>query len=198
MSKIEEIWKDISGYEGLYQISNHGRVKSLARRIRNHSKNRLSKEIILKWYNNGRGKIGYVNYMLCKNSKYKNMSGHRLVAIAFIPNPENKPFVNHKNGNTLDNHVSNLEWVTCSENNFHAYRVLKIKHPAKGKYGQNFHGTKYIIYKYSLCGELLSEYYGINEASRETGLDNSSILKAAKGKIHTCGGFKWSLKRIKK
>jgi hypothetical protein len=109
-----EEWKDIEGYEGLYQVSNHGRVKSF----------KYGKEKILK------GSIttkGYLQVYLHKDNKIKRFNGHRLIAIHFIPNPDNKPQVNHIDGNKLNNNISNLEWNTQSENLNHAFDTgLKI------------------------------------------------------------------------
>ena len=113
---MEEIWKDIKGYEGLYQISNFGRVKSFLKR----------KERILKA---GASGDGYLAVFLYGLDKSKLLKVHRLVAMAFIQNKENKPEVNHKDGNLNNNHVDNLEWVTSSENKRHSYDILKRKGP---------------------------------------------------------------------
>lgn len=109
---MEEIWKDIKEYEGIYQVSNLGRVKSLK-----HSKEGK----LLKGRVTGKG---YLSVALFRNSVRKSNSIHRLVAEAFIPNPENKPEVNHIDENKLNNDVSNLEWVTSKENSNHGTRNL--------------------------------------------------------------------------
>lgn len=109
-----EIWKPISGYEEYYEVSNLGRVKQ----IKSRSATRAGR--ILKGV---RYATGYLVVGLCANSKQKNCSIHRLVAMAFLPNPENKPCVNHINGVKTDNRVENLEWATYQENNQHAYRT---------------------------------------------------------------------------
>lgn len=114
----QEIWKDIPEYEGIYQVSNLGRVKSLSRNRKNWvSKFSTLKERILKQQILN----GYYHVRLCIDKQYKTCLVHRLVATAFLENIENKPQVNHKNGVKTDNKVSNLEWVTKSENQNHAY-----------------------------------------------------------------------------
>ncbi len=124
-----EVWKDIKNYEGNYQVSDLGRVKSLARIVESrkgvfHNK----KQIILKTFKNG---DGYLKYKLCINGKEKSVIAHRLVANEFLENPLNKPQVNHKNDIKDDNRVENLEWVTSSENVIHSL-ANNLKIPQKG------------------------------------------------------------------
>jgi len=113
-----EIWKDIKGYEGLYQVSNLGRVKSLQRYVtHNFGGKKIVRERILKQIINGSG-----YYLVCLHilGKQKNHHIHRLLSDHFIPNPDNKPQVNHIDGNKLNNNIKNLEWATSSENTQHA------------------------------------------------------------------------------
>ena len=117
-----EIFKPIKGYEGIYEISNFGRVKSLPKIIGR----RMKPESFMKC----NVVNGYAMVRLCKNYKVFNASVHRLVAEAFIPNPDNKPTVNHIDGNRLNNDISNLEWATMHEQNIHAYRT-GLKDPKK-------------------------------------------------------------------
>lgn len=120
-----EIWKDVAGYEGLYKVSSQGRVKSLLRtNIGSDGRNRTFKEKILKPVHDGKG---YFQVSLCKNGKAKMFLIHRLVSLAFIPNPYNKPEVNHKDGDKARNDVSNLEWNTGSENIKHAFDTGLMK-----------------------------------------------------------------------
>lgn len=127
------VWKDINGYEGLYQVSNFGEVKSLAHLVRSSRGNsyRMSPSRILK-----KGLIGrernYYSVVLCKNGKTQTFLVHRLIAEAFIPNPNNLPQVNHIDENTKNNSISNLEWVTSKENDNHGTRNLRISNKQKG------------------------------------------------------------------
>ena len=121
-----EVWKDIKGYEGMYKISSYGNVMSLKK----------SKPRILKPCANDRG---YLLICLCKNGHIKTQRMARLVAKAFIANPDKLPEVNHKDGNVLNNNVNNLEWVSRRENNTHMCMLYKksSKYPYVSKYGKN-------------------------------------------------------------
>jgi hypothetical protein len=116
-----EIFKDIIGYEGIYQISNLGNIKSLERLVNNHSnfKKRLKEKILKK----NISKTGYYVVDLKNNCNRKTLKVHRLIAIHFIENKLNKCFINHINGIKTDNRIENLEWCTIKENNFHAQKT---------------------------------------------------------------------------
>ena len=160
-----EIWKDIEGYEGLYQVSSWGRVKSTYRGGR-----------VLK---GRKTKTGYLRINLCKNRNVKEYLVHRLVAQAFIPNPQNKPQVNHIDEDKENNHVNNLEWCTAKENVNHGTRILRI---GKAR-------SKPII-----CIETGVEYYGARECARQMGLQHSTIIKVLRGTRNHTGGYTFKYK----
>lgn len=150
-------------------------------------------------YNNPTGRIkklklrhdtnGYVSVTLSGQRSYRV---HRLVAEAFIPNPENKPEVNHIDGNKQNNNVSNLEWCSHSENNIHAYRVLGKKSHLEGKLGKNNPFSKRVLQIKD--GKIIAEFYGTGEASRQTNIGQDSICRCCNGKRKTAGGFQWTYK----
>ena len=127
---MEEIWKPVVGYEGLYEVSSLGRVKSLEKTISREKNGKwIQSERILKNSHQGNG---YLATTIYKNGKPKRINIHRLVCISFIPNTNKKPCVNHKNGIKSDNRPENLEWVTFSENTFHAFKKGLLK-PLRGE-----------------------------------------------------------------
>ena len=146
----KEKWKVIPGYEGLYEISSLGRIKSLPRLRSGKTHNSksefyfMTKEKILKPQVGG---TGYYKISLYKNGIHKNHNLHRLIAEAFIPNPDNLPQVNHKDGNKKNYSLDNLEWCTLSENMRHAYDVIGIQNYFEGKYGKEHSKSKSIIQK---------------------------------------------------
>lgn len=140
-----EIWKPVVGFKGYYEISNFGKVKSLKREVPNtlKSKRQIKERIKKTHIRSG----NYLYFTMSKNQITYNEAVHRAVAKAFIPNPENKPMVNHMDGNKLNNNACNLEWVTCSENHLHAF---KIGLRSKDKSAKRMIGTrrsKHSIYR---------------------------------------------------
>jgi hypothetical protein len=165
--KDPEIWKDIKNYEGIYQVSNYGNIKRVPRTIlRNNGRSIPYKEYLLKPNITPKG---YLRIQLVKNTKQSNLFIHRLVAETFVPNPENKPEVNHINGNKKDAFYKNLEWTTSSENQQHAYDIgLK-----KAK-------SKYIIF----CKELNIITFGIDSMIKK--LKQLGYNQANSGAIYNC------------
>lgn len=163
--KMEE-WKDISGYEGRYQVSSMGRVKSLARVSHREYQGDLPvSEKILSASNNG---YGYLRLGLTKECKVTSRVVHRLVAKAFVPNPENKPEVNHINGIKTDNRAVNLEWCTKSENQAHSHKIGLRCFKGEGAPRHKITTAQAIEIKYNCAGLKLSEVselYGICKAA---------------------------------
>lgn len=168
-----EQWKPIPGYEGYYQVSNEGRVKTLSRY---NLKNQLLPERILK----APLDRGYPRVLFYKNKKRKHFSVHRLVAQAFIPNPEKKPQVNHINEDKTDNRVENLEWATSKENNNHGTRTER---QAKTR--------RRLIKQLTQTGEVIKIWGGLRVASRSLGASPGLISQAANGQRPTAYGYKW-------
>jgi hypothetical protein len=183
---MEEIWKDIKGYEGLYQISNLGNIKKL-RFINNITNKEKVFDIKPQLINSG-----YYKVVLYKNGKYKNKTIHRLVAEAFIPNPTNKPVVNHKDGNKKNNNVENLEWCTYSQNNKHAYKNNLMKPFAKGKFGSNNPKAKKVNMLDKKTNKLIKTFGSLIEAANYLNIDKSChIVSCCKGRLKTAYGYKW-------
>ena len=179
---MKEIWKDIKGYEGLYQVSNLGNI----RRIK-FINNITEKEKITKLKP---GKNTYLQVLLSKNGKSKTKNIHRLVAEAFIPNPNNYPQVNHKDENKHNNCVDNLEWCTRIYNMNYGNVRKKI---SKSHQKENLKKRK-VILQYNKNMIFIKEYNGICEAVKETKIDKSSIIKCCKNKSKTAGNYIWKYK----
>ena len=157
---MKEIWKPLKGYEGYYEISNLGKVKSIKRYKKNKSKLQIVEEKILSLYTNP--KNGYVYVYLCKDGKYKNVRLHRLVAENFIDNKNNYPQINHIDGNKTNNVVSNLEWCTASYN-------IKDLHKRNGTYMKD----KEII-------ELYKKYKNCSKVAKVFEMSNQGIQAVLK------------------
>ena len=217
----KENWKPIKDFEGYYEISSFGRVKSLNRVIETSDGiNKKIKERILKSSENSNG---YLIVTLKKNNKRKQFKVHRLVAEAFIPNPESKPYIDHINTIRTDNRVSNLRWVTQKENcnnelskkNYsEAQKGHEVSEETKKKIGKVHKGRKHTEEtkkklkghevseetrkkigkgngKLAYCIELDKIFESTCEASRELGICQNSISLACRGKRETAGGYHW-------
>lgn len=180
----DEIWKDIEGYEGLYQVSNKGRVKRLASYISNGKGEYFKEEHVLSL---GKNKQGYCQVGLSKNNKIKSFRVHRLVAKAFIHNPQNKKEVNHINELKDDNRVENLEWCTSSENSRHGTRNERIT-KTKRKNGAFYERS--VIQVDAKTGEYIRKWKSISDAEK-AGFDSGHISACCKKKLRTHKGYKW-------
>ncbi len=196
---MTEIWKEIPGYEGLYEASNKGNIRSLPRMIRSYGKlkkvgNLSEKEI----YHHNPSKVlsqsessdGYMRCILSINGKRKMASVHRLVAKAFVDNENNNPVVNHIDENKKNNVPSNLEWVTVSYNNAYGTRMDRV-YKSKG-FLDSVERHKKKISRCDLNGNILENYdsgvdaYKANNIYKPTGISN-----CLKGRMKTYKGFIW-------
>lgn len=171
---MKEIWKDIKDYEGLYQVSNLGRVKSLVKKARLH-------EYILKV---SFDRHGYEHIHLSKNGISKSLLVHRVVAQAFIPNFDNLPEINHKDENKSNNTVNNLEWCTHQYNSSYGTRTSRIIPKTIDK-------TRKPVEQYDDMDNLIKVWYSMNTAARELNIPQQNISKCCLGQRKHAGGFKW-------
>lgn len=181
MNYIYEEWRPVKGYEGLYEVSNFGRVKSLERDVKcKGNSKRTIKETIL---NPENGVKGYLRVYLYKDGKYIRKQVHRLVAEAFIPNPLNLPCINHKGETPSKNFVWQLEWCTIQYNNTYGNRIDKQK-------------VKLFkpVLQFDLNGNFIKEYTSIKEVEIENGLNHSLISRCCLGKVKTAYKYIWKYK----
>lgn len=181
-----EMWKPIKGFEGLYEVSNFGRIKSIERFvIKGNRYGTTTKQFVpTKILNPSRDKDGYLILSLCKNGKGYTRKVHRLVAIHFIPNLDNKPEVNHIDENKNNNRVENLEWCTNIENIRHGTGMLRSQ-LAKLR----------PVIQYDLEGNFIKEWQNYYEAADYHGVSFKAISNAVVNK-HCSAGFQW--RKIKK
>lgn len=180
-----EIWKDVVGYEGLYQVSSYGNVKSVKRARTIHDKRGRDFEApIPEKILSTTQKNRYLGVMLYRNNEKKRHLVHRLVAEAFVPNPNNLNEVNHIDENTKNNNAFNLEWVTHKQNMNHGTLPERRRH---------FNTFKSPIIQLDKNGTIIAEYESIVEASKKTGINKGSISTGLSRNGY-CKGFYWKYK----
>lgn len=181
---MEEIWKNIEGYEGLYECSNYGNIKSLAMDVKmpngglRHYDERILKPRV--------DKYGYLYINLSKNGKIKTFKIHRLVAQTFLDNPNNLPCVNHKDENKLNNIPENLEYCTVAYNNSYGTRTERMK-----RFGKNHHRSKSILQIDKDTDEIIREWDSGMDIQRELGYSQTNISACCRGIYNQAYGFKW-------
>lgn len=186
---MSEIWKDIPGFEGFYMVSNLGRVKSLPRVVmRSNGKSYTHKEVIIKERKNA---WGYSTLPLTVSpgaNKQRNWMVHRLVALAFLDNPNNYPQINHKDGDKSNNTPGNLEWCTNSMNQLHAWENGLNKYTGKNNVK---------VVQMDESGNIIKVWDSMHEAER--GLSKVTvghIWSCVNGKRKHCGGYRWKYYEI--
>lgn len=198
---MNEIWKPIKGYEGYYEISNFGKVRSLDRIVKQGTSLRKVKA---KTINLHIGAYGYPCVSLCKDGKTKCFPIHRLLARAFIPNPENKPHIDHIDTDKTNYRLDNLRWCTqkenmnnpltlafCKERVYTKERTEKIN---KTKIERKRKTAPKKIYQFDKNGYLIKEYNSIREASIENNISRETISRCCHKEAMTAGGYLWSFK----
>ena len=167
-----EIWKDVEGYEGLYQVSNLGNVRSL-----NWRRLGIVRNLYLKPHNKG-----YLQVELHRNSKCQTFTVHRLVAMHFVEGYEDGKIVNHKNEDKTDNHSENLEWVTYSYNN---------QYGSRGHLKSRGNHRRIPVIQYSMRGDFIKEWESPIEIKHKLGYSDWSIKECCKGKRKKAYGYRW-------
>lgn len=173
-----EVWRDIPGLEGVYQVSSIGNVKRIKTRSGKECDRPLKYWVL---------HSGYALYTLTYNGKRIRTCAHRLVALAFIPNPDNKPYVNHKDGNKLNNSVENLEWVTASENTVHAIKTgLISERDITERIAKNQHK----VWRKVKRGDGVI-FPNVKAAAESVGAKPQNVGGVCRGIKKTCRGYTW-------
>jgi len=181
VNAMKEIWKDVAGYEGLYQVSNLGKVKSL-------NYNHTGKPKIMSFKH---GTTDYLFVSLSKHKRVKNKYIHVMVAEAFVPNKNGLPCVNHIDGDKTNNRVENLEWVTYSQNTRHAIKIgLRTDSNMRGVKGVANKNSR-PVWQYTKDGELLKIWPCVSDAARYYNCSPCTIVNCYMGRIKSCVGYIW-------
>ena len=184
---MSEVWKPIKGYEGIYEVSSYGRVRSLEHKARHKSRTGNEFQVtykgrIRKLYTNEEGRKFLV---VKRNGKNASLKVHRLVAKAFIPNPDNLPFVNHKDENPSNNHVENLEWCTHEYNVRYGTAIMRIRNTQLNR-------AKAVL-QLDKDGNVLGKFLSLERAAEAMGCCTQLIQRVCDNKPHcyTAKGYRW-------
>lgn len=192
--EVGEVWKDIKGYEGLYKVSNLGRIKSIQRKVKYQNSERNVNERIKKTFV---GNQGYERVELSKDGKNKKYSVHRLVANAFLDEINDNLEVNYIDGNKLNNCIKNLEWCTRSQNERHAYYVGLAKNTQKQRetVKKYCHENKIKpIIQLDVSFNFIKEWKSATEVEKTLGIGRKNISQCITGRSKTAGGYVWVTK----
>lgn len=168
-----EVWKDIPNYEGLYQVSNLGRIRNCPNKPGAWNKEAIIIKTMLNTY-------GYPMFSLCKNGKRKTGLVHRCVAEAFIPNPQNLPQINHKDEDKTNNRVDNLEWCDCQYNNTYGTRIDRA-----------IKKTNKAVCQYDLDGNFIKKWDSLSQINKELGFLQGNISSCCHGRYKTMYNYIW-------
>lgn len=188
-----EIWKPIPGYEGLYEVSSTGRVKSLTRNINGRTYTGRMLKLVA-------DRNGYIRVKICRKRIIERLLVHRIVAIAFLPNPENKPIVDHIDGNPQNNNAKNLRWATQKENQNNPVSLCRFRQAKAGKFIPDWirqkgnASARKAIVMLDNNGNELATFASLTQAQKKTKIAASSISAVCKNKRPSAGGYKWKYK----
>jgi hypothetical protein len=184
-----ENWKAIKGYEGIYEVSDHGNVRSVDRTVNDNGGPRFVFGVNLK---GERNKQGYLRFTLCEGSGKRKFFAHQLVALNFINNPEGHKCVNHKDCDKANNRLENLEWCNHKQNSQHAANngLMKGNSSRLGMTNEK-HAKSRPVMQISLTGELIETFPSLQEVNRVYGFHHANVGACARGNLKTAYGYKW-------
>lgn len=189
---MEEIWKPVLGYIGLYEVSSIGRVRSISHSVTSSvspSGERKTTGKILQQFTSTNGY--YKGVHLCKENKVKTINVHRIVAEAFCDNPEHYNCIDHINGNSFDNRVENLRWCSNKQNSNNPVTKKRMSDSKKGLYGVH-HNRHKSVAQLDLNGNLIKIWDCVKQVEDVLGISRCNISSCANGKLKTAGGYKWT------
>lgn len=195
------VWKPIPNYEGYYEVSSNGEIRSCDRYVNNRN-GFVAGRIMQQSF----GCSGYLQVGLCKDGKTKRCKIHKIVASVFVPNPENKPCIDHINTDRTDNRACNLRWVTLKENSnnpltkvhskYGKRRVAGERRTPCQRFGENAPNRPKPVYRYALDGTYIDSFQSLIEAEIVTGIEIGCIKKALDKTHRTAGGYLWNTTKV--